>query len=91
LGSNCYLQFLESEVEPVDGSRASHVRTLVCGRTGVLWMGVGGDYLTAPMPPVNTALVEGELAWRQHDGGHTDGPNWPAFLDWAKRHASKGF
>ena len=49
-------------------------------------LGTPGDYLTDPMPPVNTALVDGELAWRQHDGGHTDGPNWPAFLNWANRY-----
>ena len=26
------------------------------------------------MPPVNEGLLDGQLAWRQHDGGHTDGP-----------------
>ncbi len=46
-------------------------------------LGTPGNYLTDPMPPVNEAVVGGELAWRQHDGGHTDGPNWPAFLKWA--------
>jgi hypothetical protein len=40
-----------------------------------------GDYLTDPMPPVNT-LIGGELAWRQHDGGHEAGPNWPSFFQW---------
>jgi hypothetical protein len=25
---------------------------------------------------VNVGLLDGQLAWRQHDGGHTDGPNW---------------
>ncbi|HEV2437054.1 MAG TPA: acetylxylan esterase [Verrucomicrobiae bacterium] len=46
-------------------------------------LGVPGNYLTAAMPPINTALTNGDLAWRQHDGGHTDAPNWPAFLAWA--------
>jgi len=46
-------------------------------------LGTPGDYLTDPLPPINTALLEGALAWRQHDGGHTDGPNWPTFLKWA--------
>jgi len=41
------------------------------------------------MPPINTALVTGALAFRQHDGGHTDLPNWPAFLDFAARYFSK--
>jgi len=49
-------------------------------------LGVSGNYLTVPMPPINTALTNGELAWRQHDGGHTDAPNWPTFLTWANRY-----
>jgi hypothetical protein len=44
--------------------------------------GTAGDYLTDPMPAVNT-LIGGELAWRQHDGGHTNVPNFPTFYDWA--------
>lgn len=47
---------------------------------------VPGNYLTAQMPPLNTALTNGDIAWRQHDGGHTDAPNWPAFLAWADRY-----
>jgi hypothetical protein len=45
-------------------------------------LGTTGDYLNDPMPAVNT-LVGGELAWRQHDGGHTNVPNFPAFYEWA--------
>lgn len=48
-------------------------------------LGVTEDYRSAKMPPVNTGLLEGELAWRQHDGGHTDGPNWKYFIPWASR------
>lgn len=33
----------------------------------------------------NTALLEGELAWRQHDGGHDDCSNMKSFLAWAQR------
>jgi lysophospholipase L1-like esterase len=43
--------------------------------------GTPGDYLTDVMPPVNQ-LIGGELAWRQHDGGHDVTPNWPAFFNW---------
>lgn len=49
-------------------------------------LGTPGNYLTDPMPPINSALLDGELAWRQHDGGHTDGPNWPTFLSWADKY-----
>jgi 23S rRNA (adenine2503-C2)-methyltransferase len=41
---------------------------------------------TSEFPPVETALVGGELAFRRHSGGHTTGPNWPTFLTWADRY-----
>jgi hypothetical protein len=44
------------------------------------------DLGTTEMPPMETALVQGELAFRQHSGGHTTGPNWPSFLTWASRY-----
>jgi hypothetical protein len=47
--------------------------------------GITANYLTAEMPPVNTGLLEGQLAWRQHDGGHTDAPNWKYFIPWANK------
>jgi hypothetical protein len=46
-------------------------------------IGVSNNYLTEKMPPVNTGLLDGELAWRQHDGGHTDAPNFKYFIPWA--------
>ena len=38
------------------------------------------------MPPMETALLDGDLAWRQHSGGHTTAPNWPTFLQFADRY-----
>jgi lysophospholipase L1-like esterase len=46
-------------------------------------LGLTDDYTNEKMPPVNAGLLDGQLAWRQHDGGHTDGPNWKYFLSWA--------
>jgi hypothetical protein len=48
-------------------------------------LGVAADYHAAKMPPVNAGLLEGQLAWRQHDGGHTDAPNWKYFIPWADK------
>jgi lysophospholipase L1-like esterase len=48
-------------------------------------LGVNDDYHNAKMPPVNTGLLDGQLAWRQHDGGHTDAPNWKYFIPWADK------
>jgi hypothetical protein len=48
-------------------------------------LGVKEDYRVAKMPPVNTGLLEGELAWRQHDGGHEDRSNMTHFVKWANQ------
>jgi len=48
-------------------------------------LGRSDDYRAEKMPPVNVGLLDGALAWRQHDGGHTDGPNWRYFIPWANR------
>jgi hypothetical protein len=44
------------------------------------------DLGTTEMPPMETALIDGDVAFRQHSGGHTTGPNWPAFLTFASRY-----
>jgi len=44
------------------------------------------DLGTAVFPPPNTALIEGDIAFREHSGGHTDVPNWPTFIAFAERY-----
>ena len=48
-------------------------------------LGVSNDYRTEKMPPVNTPLLDGQLAWRQHDQGHQDQANMKWFLQWADK------
>lgn len=60
---------------------ASRVFTLLGGRG----LGISEDYHTAKMPPVNQGLLDGELAWRQHDDGHTDLPNMKYFIEWTDK------
>jgi (4-O-methyl)-D-glucuronate---lignin esterase len=43
--------------------------------------GLAGD----TFPPIGEARASGRLAFREHEGGHTNGPNWPAFLVFAAR------
>jgi hypothetical protein len=50
---------------------------------GVRDLGDTHDYRVAKMPAVNVGLVDGELAWRQHDGGHEDRSNMKYFIEWA--------
>jgi hypothetical protein len=44
------------------------------------------DLGTAEFPKIETAVVSGDIAFRQHSGGHTPGPNWPVFLEFAARY-----
>ena len=41
---------------------------------------------TDEFPPMETALISGDVAFRQHSGGHTPAPNWPTFLSFAGRY-----
>lgn len=44
------------------------------------------DLGTTEFPPVETSLTDGEIAFRQHTGGHTPAPNWPTFIQFAARY-----
>lgn len=52
---------------------------------GAKGLGVSDDYKKEKMPDVNVGMLDGQLAWRQHEGGHTDGPNWKYFIPWADK------
>ncbi len=69
--------------------QGSFMATVDAGRVyrlvGARDIGVADDYHTAKMPDVNVGLLDGELAWRQHDGGHTDAPNMKYFIQWAEK------
>ncbi len=69
--------------------QGSYMATVAAGPVfrllGAKDIGVTEDYRTAKMPPVNTGLVDGKLAWRQHDGGHEDRSNMKYFISWANK------
>ncbi len=44
------------------------------------------DMGTTEFPPIETPLIDGDIAFRQHSGGHVMGPNWPTFLKFASRY-----
>jgi hypothetical protein len=65
----------------------SYMATIAAGVAfkllGAKDLGLSNDYIKEQMPPYNTGLLDGQLAWRQHDGGHTDAPNFKYFIPWA--------
>jgi hypothetical protein len=69
--------------------QGSYMATVAAGPVfrslGAKDIGEKEDYRTAKMPPVNTGLLDGELAWRQHDGGHEDRSNMKYFIAWANK------
>jgi hypothetical protein len=77
-GDARWLDHEGSFMATVDASR-------VFSLLGAKGLDVEGDYRTAKMPPVNEGLLDGQLAWRQHDGGHTDAPNMKWFIQWANK------
>jgi hypothetical protein len=69
--------------------QGSYMATVAAGPVfrllGARDIGDQSDYHVAKMPPVNTDLLDGELAWRQHDGGHEDRSNMSHFIAWADK------
>jgi hypothetical protein len=69
--------------------QGSYMATVAAGPVyrllGARDIGERDDYHAAKMPPVNTGLLDGELAWRQHDGGHEDRSNMKYFIAWANK------
>jgi hypothetical protein len=44
------------------------------------------DLGDADMPAVDVPLIDGDLAFELHNGGHTDVPSWPTFITFAGRY-----
>ena len=41
---------------------------------------------TNKFPAIQQTLIDGEIAYRQHEGGHTPGPNWATFIAFALKY-----
>ena len=69
--------------------QGSFMATVAAGEVfrllGARDLGVKENYRVAKMPGVNVGLLDGALAWRQHDGGHEDRSNMKHFIAWANK------
>ena len=80
--------FISSGSQQVEGGRVD-AKGMFLGAVfaGPVYKLLGKRDLGTPeFPPVETALISGDIAFRQHSGGHTTGPNWPTFLIFASRY-----
>jgi hypothetical protein len=46
-------------------------------------LGEKGLVMPDSKPIVDKAYIDGKIAYRVHEGGHTDAPEWPSFLEFA--------
>jgi len=69
-------QWIDAKGMFLGGAHASCVYQLL-GKKG---------FGTMEFPKLGTPLVDGELAYRQHAGGHSTGPNWSTWIAWACRY-----
>ncbi len=69
--------------------QGSYMATVAAGSVykllGAKDLGVSNDPNKEKMPPVNTPMLDGQLAWRQHDQGHQDQANMKWFIQWANK------
>jgi hypothetical protein len=49
-------------------------------------LGKKGIIMNDPKPVIDKAYIDGGVAFRYHNGGHTDAPEWPAFFEFAAKH-----
>ena len=67
----------------------SYMATVAAGEAfrllGAKDIGEKVDYRAALLPSVNVGKLDGQLAWRQHIGGHEDRSNMSYFIAWADK------
>ena len=77
--------------------RGHPVRTVGAGKRPLSNKALGLTFYDVPdpvsvkakMPPPLTPLIDGDIAFRQHDQGHTDAPNWSTFLEFCGHYFKK--
>lgn len=79
--------FISGGVPPGDAWADAKGMFMAASAAGPVYELLGKKSLgTNVFPPTGTALIDGDLAFRQHNYGHTDAPNWPTFLTFASRY-----
>jgi len=71
-------QWIDAQGMFLAGVHASPVYELL-GKNGI---GI------SKFPYMGTSVTDGEIAYRQHAGGHTTGPNWSTWIGWASKYWS---
>jgi hypothetical protein len=80
--------FISSGAPDVEGQWVDAKGMFLAGlHAGPVYRLLGKNDIGArEFPAQETTLTDGEVAFRQHEGGHTLGPNWPYFIRYASRY-----
>ena len=80
--------FISSGSQQVEGGRVdAKGMFLAAVAAGPIYRLLGRkDLGTTAFPPMETGLIDSDIAFRQHSGGNATGPNWPTFLTFASRY-----
>jgi hypothetical protein len=77
----------DADYAPGDAWQDSKGMFMAAAAASPAWDLLGRKGLgTTTFPQVNTLLDSGDVAWRQHEYGHTPAPNWPAFIQFASKY-----
>ncbi len=61
---------------------------LTCVNASPVYKLLGKQGLIMPdeKPKIDEGYISGDIAFRYHNGGHTDAPDWPVFFEFAKKY-----
>ncbi|EQB31719.1 alpha/beta hydrolase family protein [Sphingobium ummariense] len=77
----------EPEYMPGDAWQDAQGMFMAASAASPAWELLGRKGLgTATFPPMKTLVDDGDIAFRQHEWGHTPAPNWPYFIAFASRY-----
>ncbi|HEV2323617.1 MAG TPA: acetylxylan esterase [Terracidiphilus sp.] len=74
------------EYAPGDAWQDTRGMFMAAAAASPAWKLLGFEGLgTTAFPPMGTLIDSGRIAFRQHQFGHTPAPNWPYFIQFAKK------
>jgi hypothetical protein len=81
---------MDPEYAPGDAWQDTQGMFVAAVAASPVWDLLGAKGLgTTTFPPMGTLIDSGDLAFRQHEYGHTPAPNWPYFIAFAGKEFKK--
>jgi hypothetical protein len=80
----------DADYAPGDAWQDAQGMFMAAAAASPVWDLLGAKGLgTSTFPPMGTLIDSGDVAFRQHQYGHTPAPNWPYFLEFAAKEFNK--